>query len=226
MAACIPLLSLLTGCFLERPHTALTAAAAAGRTQEVKDLLAQGADANAPGGAGFSALAWAAREGHLGAIRALLESGADPDLRCGLNNWTPLMHAIHTNQEKSVLALLDGGAAVNAKTSDGLTALMMAAGYGYTGTVRELVAWGADPYAESSDGNTALTSAVGGVSDIDRFTLGSCQTGAVQALLENAPDLKLKDNFPGRSARWFARLGGCSDVLRLLERHEKAKAGA
>ncbi|MBI3665731.1 MAG: ankyrin repeat domain-containing protein [Acidobacteria bacterium] len=227
IAAGIPLLSLFSGCFLERPHTALTAAAAAGRAGEVAALLEQGADPNVPGGApggGFTPLDFAARDGRTDIISLLLKSGADPDLRSGLGDWTPLMHAIHKNQEQSLRALLNGGANVNARGRDGLTALIMAAGYGYSGMVRELLDSGADPYAEMADGNSALTSAVGGVSDIDRFTLCSCQTDTVQTLLEEAPDLRLKDNFPGRSARWFARLGRCSEVLRLLEQYESKRS--
>ncbi len=100
----------------------------------------------------------------------------------------------------------------------GVTALVMAAGYGYTDMVRELLARGADPYAQTTDGTTALAAAVGGVPDIDRFTICSCQTGTVKALLEKAPDLKLNSDWWGRSALWFARLGNCGEVLDLVEK--------
>ena len=94
----------------------------------------------------------------------------------------------------------------------------MAAGYGYEDIVRELLERGADPYAETSAGDTALSFAVGGVSDLDRFTLCSCQTGVVKALLERAPDLKVKSKLP----LWFARLGDCKEVLTLLDRRNTA----
>jgi len=42
--------------------------------------------------------------------------------------------------------------------------------------VRLLLAKGADPYAETPDGDNALAAAVGGVPDIDKFTVGKCQT--------------------------------------------------
>jgi hypothetical protein len=77
---------------------------------------------------------------------------------------------------------------------------------------------GANPYSATTDGSNALTVAVGGVSDIDRFTVASCQPGTVEALLDKAPDLTLKDNFSGRVARLVARIGNCEEVLRKLER--------
>ncbi|MBE3135170.1 MAG: hypothetical protein IMZ55_17015 [Acidobacteria bacterium] len=58
--------------------------------------------------------------------------------------------------------------------------------------------------------------AVRGVPDIDRFTVGSCQTATVKALLMAAPDLTLPDNDMGKTARWAAWLGNCQEVTRLL----------
>jgi ankyrin repeat protein len=96
--------------------------------------------------------------------------------------------------------------------------LIMAAGYGYGDIVRLLLAKGADPYAETPDGDNALAAAVGGVPDIDKFTVGKCQTDTVSALLQEAPDLKLPANFYGRAARLAARAAGCVEVLGLIER--------
>jgi hypothetical protein len=89
--------------------------------------------------------------------------------------------------------------------------------------VRDLLDHGADPYAESRNGATALSFAVGGVPDIDRFTLCSCQPGVVKALLDWAPDLRLPDNFSGRSALWLARLGRCTDVVSLMAARKTTK---
>ncbi len=160
----------------------------------------------------------AARSGDARTITTLLAGGADPNQRWGVNHWTPLMHAIHKYQKASVEALLAGGADVNAAGPNGMTPLIMAAGYGYSDIVRILLAKGADPYAETVDGENALAAAVGGVPDIDKFTVGKCQTDTVAALLKKAPDLKLKDNFHGRAARLAARAAGCTDVLTLIER--------
>jgi ankyrin repeat protein len=165
----------------------------------------------------------AARSGDAHTIATLLAGGADPNQRWGVNHWTPLMHAIHKYQRASVEALIAGGADVNARGPDGMTALIMAAGYGYSDIVRVLLANNADAYAETVDGANALAAAVGGVPDIDKFTLGKCQTETVAALLKKAPDLKLKDNYYGRAARLAARAAGCTDVLTLIDRKPPAQ---
>jgi len=164
----------------------------------------------------------AARSGNTQAIATLLAAGADPNQRWGVNSWTPLMHAIHKNQKGPVEALLAGGADVNARGgSQGITALIMAAGYGYAEIVQLLLDKGADPHAETTGGDSALAAAVSGVPDIDKFTVGHCQTSTVAALLKTAPDLKLKDNFYGRAARLAAHAAGCSDVVSLIEHADR-----
>jgi ankyrin repeat protein len=72
----------------------------------------------------------AARSGDTGRIEQLLADGADPNVRAGVNDWTPLLHAIHKNQEESVRMLLAHRADVNARGGGGITPLIMAAGYG------------------------------------------------------------------------------------------------
>jgi uncharacterized protein len=166
----------------------------------------------------------AARSGDTESIRTLVASGANPDQTWGVNGWTPLMHAIHKNQKGSVEALLAGGANVNARAGKGMTALMMAAGYGYADIVQLLLAKGADASLETSDGDSALAAAVSGVPDIDKFTVGHCQTATVEALLAKAPDLKLKDNFYGRAARLAASASGCTGVLALIDRKKPPAA--
>jgi len=165
----------------------------------------------------------AARSGDTQTIVKLLARGADANQRWGVNGWTPLMHAIHKNQKASVEALLAGSANPNARGNQGTTALMMAAGYGYADIVQLLLDKGADPYAETPDGDNALVMAVGGVPDIDKFTVGKCQAQTVAALLRKAPDLRLRDNLHSRAARLAAHTGGCTDVLSLIE-HPKPAA--
>ena len=106
-------------------------------------LFSHGADPNQKDAAGLTALIRSARAGAVPGVETLLRHGADPNLRGGVNNWTPLMHAVHKNQLGAAQALLDGGAQVDSRGRSGETALMMAAGYGYTPLVELLLERGA-----------------------------------------------------------------------------------
>jgi ankyrin repeat protein len=75
----------------------------------------------------------AAREGDASRIADLVKSGADINERGGVNDWTPLMHAVHKNQVNSVRALIAAGADVNltAGAEGRDTALRLAEAEGY-----------------------------------------------------------------------------------------------
>jgi ankyrin repeat protein len=135
---------LLSGCAHHR-DIPLLQAAGQGDTQALQALLSQGADANQKDAGGLTALILSVRAGAAPAVEALLRHGADPNLRGGVNGWTPLMHAVHKNQLGAAQALLDGGAQVDSRGRSGETALMMAAGYGYTPLVELLLDRGANP---------------------------------------------------------------------------------
>jgi len=191
----------------------LTAAAGAGDTATVRTLLAQGADPNQKDGHGLTPLIAAARAGSLATLEELLHHHADPNLGGGVNGWTPMMQAIHKNQIGSVRALLDGGAQVDGRGRSGETALMMAAGYSYTRIVELLLDRGADPRAETPDGLNVLAVALGGVPDLDHFTLGACHTETVRVLKRRYPDLHLPNNLWARVAQiagGVAKLRGCA----------------
>ncbi len=160
----------------------------------------------------------AARDGDAVRLEQLLKEGADPNTRAGVNQWTALMHAIHKGQEGSVRVLIAHQADLNAAGPGGMTPLMMAAGYGYANIVRLLLKAGANPLLATPDGANALTAAVGGTADIDRFTVGKCQTETVRALLEAAPDLRIANNLRGHAAILTAKLAGCREVVNLIRR--------
>ena len=65
-------------------------------------------------GDGWSALLYAASEGHLAAVEVLLAAGANPNLRDTHDGWTALTHACSNGATDVVAALLRGGAKVNA----------------------------------------------------------------------------------------------------------------
>ncbi len=153
----------------------------------------------------FTPLADAARAGDLGTIRSLIAQGADPNAAAGQNNWSPLLHAIHKHQNASVEALLDGGADINRLSGDGITPLMMAAGYGYSDTVQLLLRRGANPKIADPGGFHAVDLAAAGVPDIDRFTLFQCQDDTVRMLRAAAPSISINP----RALMW-ARAKRCS----------------
>ena len=154
----------------------------------------------------------AVRSGNVAEVRRMLANGADPNAPEGVNDWTPLLHAVHKNQLGSVAALLDGHADPN-RAVNGMTPLMMAAGYRYTPIVRLLLARGADPRLQDLDGETAIDYAVIGMTDIDQFTFFSCGDETVRAILAaHAP------RTISRSAHRWGMLKDCSSLSLLRTR--------
>jgi ankyrin repeat protein len=60
-----------------------------------------------------SELAGAARRGDLAAIARLVDSGADLNAGSGVNDWPPVMHAIHKGQLGSLQLLIERGAVID-----------------------------------------------------------------------------------------------------------------
>ena len=138
----------------------LVDAAAGQHWQQVRTLLDEGADVNAPRADGVTALLWAAHWDDVATVQALLDAGADPNAADD-HGVTPLMRASENASVDVAQALLAAGANPNAAQTSGLTALMIAAGTGNRGVVRALLARGADVNAVTrSTGVTALMWAV------------------------------------------------------------------
>jgi ankyrin repeat protein len=76
----------------------------------------------------ISPLIAAARDGDTTRLSELIASGADVNQRGGVNDWTPLMHAVHKNQIATVRLLIQAGADINAVAGarGGDTALRLA----------------------------------------------------------------------------------------------------
>jgi len=209
----------LSGCFLGRPDTPLGRAAGKGDLAAMTTLLDHGADANATGAYGMTPLASAARKGQVAAIDLLLARGADPHRGCGVNGWTPLLHALHKNQQAAAARLMETCTAPSAELDD---ALFMAAGYAQTDAVAALLKRGADPQKDFGDGANALSNAVAGAFDIDYSYRGcAAHTESVRALTA-APDVKVVGS-AGTSARRSAERRGCTEMLTLLDTRQASQ---
>lgn len=108
-------------------------------------LLLAGAGTGAAERASSLSLSYQVQAGDVAAVRALLEQGADPNLRTqGPFSSTVLMSAASRGDAEMIRALLAAGARVNAKDSEGQTALLIAANRGSTEAVKVLLAAKAD----------------------------------------------------------------------------------
>ncbi len=131
-------------------ETPLMAVSRAGRADGVRLLLDRGASVNAADKfQQETALMWAADEGHVSVVDALLKAGADPNLKARVNAITERKNADHP--------------------TGGFTALMWAARNGHEIVVRRLVEGGADLNLTNGDGATAMTIAIVN----DRFDLAA-----------------------------------------------------
>jgi len=135
---------------------ALLEAARVGRWSEVVDAVKKGrAYAGAQDEAGYYALELAAREGRDDAVRALLESGADPD-RIAADGFTPLGAAAFFGHRSTVRIVLRGGASPNRWGITGQGPLHLACMTDQVEVIDELLGGGLDPWSRNRSGDTAL----------------------------------------------------------------------
>ena len=116
--------------------------------------------------AGAAALGWAddesepmiciaARRGALGAVKALLDAGADANTAAAHSLMTPLIRAAEGGHVDVVKLLLEKGADVNAQAAGRFTALIAAVDYADPELVRVLLEAGAQARVKPADGRTA-----------------------------------------------------------------------
>jgi uncharacterized protein len=114
-------------------------------------LKSPATDVNAINQAGETPLMLAAIKGRLPWVKTLVERGAHVNEA----GWSPLHYAASGPNEAVVRWLLEQGAALNARSPNGTTPLMMAAGYGGLSSVEVLLAANADVRLKNDVGLTA-----------------------------------------------------------------------
>lgn len=136
--------------------SALWTQASLGQTDEVRKLLAEGANIKERSLDGLSPLHAAATAGHEDVVLVLIEHSADvaaKDLDAG---ETALHAAAFEGHAAVVLLLLDHAADVSAADSEGRTSLHKASSRGHEAVVLLLLEHAADVSAASSEGGTAI----------------------------------------------------------------------
>lgn len=124
---------------LDELNAALLVATKQGMSTAVRELLSQGADANASDEHG-AAVYWAARGGHVQTMEALAEGGADLD-RANPQGATPLMFAGMKGHVPATEWLLRHGAEWRTVDEGGQSSLDYAKQWGQKETATVLRAW-------------------------------------------------------------------------------------
>ena len=171
---------------------------------EVADyLLRRGAGVNVPG-CDPTPLGWAACAGEIYLVNAMLQRGADPDARLS-GRTTALLTALAEKRESCALALIAAGANMQTRSSDGQTALHLAAAMGLARVVDSCLARSPDLVNTVDDAaSTPLILAANGGHDL-----------IVKALLQFGADRTLKDHH-GLTAKEVAIKNGNDDLVALL----------
>ena len=124
--------------------TPLHIAIACGQTAAALTLLDLGADVNAVGAYGTTALEIAARNNEIKVMLALIRRGAKIDARSE-SGWTPLHVAAGFNNPMAIAVLVRFGADPNSRDVDGDTPLMTSCSMEHLGCVQQLLSGGANP---------------------------------------------------------------------------------
>jgi ankyrin repeat protein len=174
-----------------------------GSLEQVKTLLAKGADVNAKGNIGVTALMSAARSGNLEVVKFLIDKGADVNAKDKYGQ-TALTWAAMLGKIEAVKLLIDKRADVNAVDIGGRTVLMASAESGNLNVVKVLIDKGADVNGKGKDSQTALMEASKwGEPDV------------VKLLIEKWADVDAGDA-DGRTALMTAASTGHLDVVTIL----------
>lgn len=132
----------------------LMIAAWEGNLEMMRLFLGRGAEINALNANGESALALAAWRGKLDAAKWLIERGAR--INSTGRQWSPLHYAVFAGHGEVVDYLIEQGADIEARSTNGSSVLMMAIYEGRADLARKLIEKGADRTVKNDWGDGAL----------------------------------------------------------------------
>lgn len=138
----------------DRIGTGLMIAAWNGNIPMMELLVARGAGIDKANALGERALMHAAWRGQVAAMRWLIDKGALVD--SAPMQWSALHYAVFAGQAEAAALLLDHGADINARSTNGSSVLMMAVYEGHEALAKQLLARGADPAVKNDRGEGAL----------------------------------------------------------------------
>jgi uncharacterized protein len=156
------------------------------------------------GAAGDSALTKAVKANDVQAVRALVKSGADVNVRSG-DGSTPLLWAANNGSVEIARLLIANKAAVDAANDYGITPLLQASRIGTSAMVDLLLRSGANPSKAHPEGETPLLAAA---------RSGSVPT--VRLLLARGVDVNAAEKFQNTTPLMWAAAEGHIDVVDLL----------
>jgi uncharacterized protein len=137
-------LVLVTAGWAGDPDASLLEAARDGDAAAVRARIQGGADVNAATGDGMSALHWAAQNGHLEVVEALLGAGSEVERTTRLGGYTPLLLASARGHAGVVERLIRSGADPNRANANGSVPLHFAAAAGTVEVAAVLLSSGAE----------------------------------------------------------------------------------
>lgn len=150
--------ALFSGCV--SMGTNVFTAAQYNQMDQLKTLVAQGADVNIKDEFGMTPLYQAACNGNAEMIRFLCEHGGNPNITA-LFGMSPLFAAIWKGQTDAALALIEKGADVNyVQPGNKFTAIIYCGAFGNARIAEALVQAGADVTAKDNKGKSAQDYAV------------------------------------------------------------------
>ncbi|EET90084.1 MAG: ankyrin repeat domain-containing protein [Candidatus Micrarchaeales archaeon] len=182
----------------ERLNAKLVRAAANGNINTVKELLEDGADANAKTRDGRTALLMAIPGGHLNIVELLVKNGADVNKQ-GKDGSTAVMLSVQNLYLDILKFLVAHGAKVDVR------ALLWAADSGLLNYVEYLVEAGADVNARDPSGRTALL-----------LTAMKGDLSIVKYLVAHGADQTMTD-YNGITAAILARENGHENIAAYLD---------